>query len=96
MVGGLRRRERHSAVEEIVRWASPVVYMRRRVTEDLELSGVKLAAGDKVTMWYCSANRDEVKFDDPCLFDVTRDPNPHVEVRRRWRTLLPRRESGAP
>ena len=68
----------HSAVEEIVRWASPVVYMRRRVTEDTELSGVKLAAGDKVTMWYCSANRDEVKFDDPYLFDVTRDPNPHV------------------
>jgi methyl-branched lipid omega-hydroxylase len=68
----------HSAVEEIVRWASPVVYMRRRVTEDTELSGVKLAAGDKVTMWYCSANRDESKFANPYLFDVTRDPNPHV------------------
>jgi cytochrome P450 len=68
----------HSAVEEIVRWASPVVYMRRRVTEDTELSGVKLATGDKVTMWYCSANRDEAKFTNPYLFDVTRDPNPHV------------------
>jgi cytochrome P450 len=68
----------HSAVEEIVRWASPVVYMRRRVTEDTELSGVKLAEGDKVTMWYCSANRDESKFTNPYLFDVTRDPNPHV------------------
>jgi cytochrome P450 len=68
----------HSAVEEVVRWASPVVYMRRRVTEDTELSGVKMTAGDKVSMWYCSANRDEAKFDDPYTFDVTRDPNPHV------------------
>ena len=68
----------HSAVEEVVRWASPVVYMRRRVTEDTELSGVKMTAGDKVSMWYCSANRDGAKFDDPYTFDVTRDPNPHV------------------
>ena len=68
----------HSAVEEIVRWASPVIYMRRRVTEDTELSGTKLPAGDKVTMWYCSANRDEKTFADPWTFDVTRDPNPHV------------------
>jgi methyl-branched lipid omega-hydroxylase len=68
----------HSAVEEVVRWASPVVYMRRRVTEDTQLSGVKMTAGDKVSMWYCSANRDEAKFDDPYTFDVTRDPNPHV------------------
>src|ERR1700757_1540294 len=68
----------HSAVEEMVRWASPVVYMGRRVTEDTELGGVKLAAGEKVTMWYCSANRDETKFANPYLFDVTRDPNPHV------------------
>ena len=68
----------HSAVEEVVRWASPVVYMRRRVTEDTELSGVKMTAGDKVSMWYCSANRDEARFDDPYTFDVTRDPNPHV------------------
>jgi cytochrome P450 len=68
----------HSAVEEVVRWASPVVYMRRRVTEDTELNGVRMTAGDKVSMWYCSANRDEAKFDDPYTFDVTRDPNPHV------------------
>src|SRR6185312_12012816 len=66
-----------SAVEEIVRWASPVIYMRRRVTEDLELSGTKFAAGDKVTMWYCSANRDEEKFEHPWMFDVARNPNPH-------------------
>ncbi|BBY09224.1 methyl-branched lipid omega-hydroxylase [Mycobacterium noviomagense] len=68
----------HSAVEEIVRWASPVIYMRRTLTHNIELRGVPMAAGDKVTLWYCSANRDESKFADPWTFDVTRDPNPHV------------------
>jgi cytochrome P450 len=67
-----------TAVEEIVRWASPVVYMRRTLTQDFELSGTRLAAGDKATLWYCSANRDESKFDDPWTFDVMRNPNPHV------------------
>ncbi|SBS70895.1 putative cytochrome P450 124 [uncultured Mycobacterium sp.] len=67
-----------TAVEEVVRWASPVIYMRRTVTRDIELSGVKMAEGDKVTMWYASANRDEEKFIDPWLFDVTRTPNHHV------------------
>jgi methyl-branched lipid omega-hydroxylase len=68
----------HTAVEEIVRWASPVIYMRRTLTQDIELRGTKMAAGDKVTMWYCSANRDESKFADPWTFDVARNPNPHV------------------
>lgn len=68
----------HSAVEEIVRWASPVIYMRRTLTHDFELNGTKMAAGDKATLWYCSANRDESKFPNPWMFDVTRDPNPHV------------------
>ncbi|MBV9639361.1 MAG: cytochrome P450 [Mycobacteriaceae bacterium] len=68
----------HPAVEEIVRWASPVIYMRRTVTQDIELSGVQMAEGDKVTMWYCSANRDDSKFADPWTFDLARDPNPHV------------------
>jgi len=67
-----------SAVEEIVRWASPVVYMRRTATRDVELSGVTIAAGDKVSMWYASANRDEDKFDNPWKFDVTRTGNNHV------------------
>ncbi len=67
-----------TAVEEIVRWASPVVYMRRTLTRDFELGGVKMAAGDKVALWYCSANRDEAKFANPWLFDVARDPNPHL------------------
>jgi len=67
-----------TAVEEIVRWASPVAYMRRTVTRPTELSGVPLADGDKVTLWYGSANRDERKFNDPWMFDVRRHPNPHV------------------
>ncbi len=66
-----------SAVEEIVRWASPVVYMRRTLTRDVELSGVQMAAGDKAALWYNSANRDESKFNDPWTFDVARNPNPH-------------------
>lgn len=67
-----------TAVEEIVRWASPVVYMRRTTTRDVELSGVTIPAGDKVTMWYASANRDEDKFANPYLFDVARTNNHHV------------------
>jgi cytochrome P450 len=67
-----------TAVEEIVRWASPVIYMRRTVTRDVEVSGVKMAEGDKVTMWYASANRDEDVFANPWLFDITRNPNHHV------------------
>ncbi|WP_137149160.1 cytochrome P450 [Mycolicibacterium sp. CR10] len=67
-----------TAVEEVVRWASPVAYMRRTTTRDIELSGVKMAAGDKVTLWYGSANRDESKFAEPWKFDVRRHPNPHL------------------
>lgn len=67
-----------TAVEEIVRWASPIIFMRRTLTEDVERSGVEMKAGDKVSMWYNSANRDEQIFADPWRFDVLRDPNPHV------------------
>ena len=67
-----------TAVEEIVRWASPVAYMRRTATRDVELGGVTIAAGDKLTLWYGSANRDEAKFIDPWTFDVARHPNPHL------------------
>ncbi|OBF12175.1 cytochrome [Mycobacterium sp. ACS4054] len=66
-----------TAVEEIVRWASPVVYMRRTLTRDFKLSGTKLAERDKAVLWYNSANRDESTFDNPWLFDVSRSPNPH-------------------
>jgi len=67
-----------TAVEEILRWVSPVVYMRRTATRDTELRGVSIAEGDKVVMWYPAANRDEEAFANPDTFDVTRDPNPHL------------------
>lgn len=69
---------RRTAVEEIIRWSSPVNYMRRTLFRDVELGGVRMAAGDKVAMWYISANRDEEKFANPWMFDLRRDPNPHV------------------
>ncbi|MET0699846.1 MAG: cytochrome P450 [Mycobacterium sp.] len=71
-------RIRPTAVEEILRWASPVTYMRRTLKEDIVLRGTRMAAGEKVTMWYQSANRDEATFTDPWTFDLRRDPNPHV------------------
>ncbi len=65
-----------SAVEEIVRYATPVIHFRRTATEDTEIAGQKLAAGDKVVMFYSSGNRDERVFDDPFKFDVTRPVTP--------------------
>jgi len=67
-----------SAVEEIVRWASPVIFMRRNLTQDTDMFGPAMKAGDKVVLWYSSANRDEAVFADPHRFDVGRNPNPHV------------------
>ena len=67
-----------TGVDEIVRWASPVIWMRRTVTEDTVLSGEELHPGDKVLLFYNSANRDESVFEDPFRFDVRRDPNPHL------------------
>src|SRR5262245_9180796 len=67
-----------TAVEEIVRWASPVTHFRRTVTRDTEICGQKIRAGEKVVMWYTSANRDEAVFDDPYRFDLRRTPNEHV------------------
>lgn len=68
-----------TAVEEIVRYASPVRHMRRTVTADgVRLGDQEFSAGDKVVMWYLSANRDEAVFEDPDRFDVTRTVNPHV------------------
>jgi len=65
-----------SAVEEIVRYATPVIHFRRTATEDTEISGQKLKAGDKVVMFYSSGNRDERVFADPFKFDVTRPVAP--------------------
>ena len=67
-----------TAVEEIVRMASPVTYMRRTATTDVELSGHEFHEGDRVVLFYGAANRDPRAFDDPERFDVLRDPNPHV------------------
>jgi cytochrome P450 len=66
------------ALEEILRFASPVLYFRRTATVDTELRGVKIRAGDKVTFWYVSANFDEDVFPDPYTFDIRRQPNEHV------------------
>jgi len=67
-----------TATEEILRWASPVNFFRRTATEDVELGGQTIRAGDKVSLWYPSANRDEAEFDDPFTFDIGRTPNHHV------------------
>jgi len=67
-----------TAVEEIVRWATPVIHFRRTLTRDTELHGQPLKEGEKVVLWYCSGNRDEDVFDDPFRFDVRRQPNEHV------------------
>lgn len=66
------------AVEEFLRWGTPVYHFRRTATRDTELGGKQIKAGDKVVMWYASANRDEDVFDDPDAFDVTRPRNDHV------------------
>jgi len=67
-----------TAVEEFVRWASPVLSFRRTTTREVELHGEHLPKGEKVVLFYHSANRDERAFEDPWRFDVTRDPNRHV------------------
>lgn len=67
-----------SAVEEIVRYAGPLHYFRRTALVDTELGGKSIAAGDKVCLYYVSANRDETVFENPDVFDVRREPNKHV------------------
>jgi cytochrome P450 len=66
------------AVEEIVRYSSPVIFMRRNVTRDYEMNGHTYRKGERVTLFYWSANRDEAVFTDPDRFDILRSPNPHV------------------
>ena len=68
----------HTTTEEILRWASPVMYFRRNTTEDIEIRGQQIKAGDKVSLWYISANRDEEIFEDPFRFDIHRHPNDHI------------------
>ena len=66
------------AVEEILRWSSPVAYFARRATCDTEIRGARIAKGQRVTFWYPSANRDEEIFAEPFRFDIGRTPNPHI------------------
>jgi linalool 8-monooxygenase len=67
-----------SAASEIVRWVSPVMHMRRTALEPAEVGGQRVRPGDKVILWYCSANRDESVFDEPFRFDVGRAEPPHL------------------
>ncbi|MFL5838588.1 MAG: cytochrome P450 [Solirubrobacteraceae bacterium] len=67
-----------SAAEEMLRWATPVHHFRRTAAVDTELAGTEIKAGDKVTTWFVSGNRDETVFEDPYRFDVGRTPNPHM------------------
>lgn len=71
-----------NAVEEILRWASSTPYNRRTATRDVEIGGQQIGAGDKVTLWWASANRDESVFTDPYSFDIARNPNPHLAFGR--------------
>jgi cytochrome P450 len=66
------------AVEELLRWATPVMQFRRTATRDVELHGERILAGEKVVLLYTSANRDEAVFSDPWAFDIFRSPNDHV------------------
>ncbi|MGW7521502.1 cytochrome P450 [Streptomyces sp. NPDC054796] len=75
----LFKRERpETAAEEIVRWATPVVSFQRTATQDTELGGAAIKAGQRVGIFYSSANNDPEVFEDPGTFDITRDPNPHL------------------
>jgi len=67
-----------TASEEMLRWATPVHHFRRTVTADTELGGKQLKAGDKLTTWLVSGNRDETVFEQPDRFDIGRSPNPHM------------------
>jgi cytochrome P450 len=66
------------AVEEMIRWASPVNYMKRTAAADTEVNGQKIREGESVVMFYASANRDEKVFDDPYTFNIDRHPNRHI------------------
>jgi cytochrome P450 len=72
----------HTAVEELLRWTTPLHHFRRTATRDVELHGKKIAAGEKVVVWYTSANRDESVFKDAYRLDLRRSPNPHTTFGR--------------
>lgn len=67
-----------NAIDEMIRWVTPVKHFFRTATEDYELRGQKIKAGDNLAMWYPSGNRDEDVFGDPFVFNIERNPNPHL------------------
>jgi cytochrome P450 len=67
-----------TALEELLRWATPVIHFRRTAAQDTELGSQPIAMGDKVVLFYHSANRDEAVFEDPYRFQLARDPNPQL------------------
>ena len=71
-----------TAVDEILRYGTPIIYFRRTATRDAEIRGVPIQRGDRVAMWFLSANFDEEVFEDPMRFDVGRRPNPHTTFGR--------------
>lgn len=73
-----KRLRPETAAEEIVRWATPVVSFQRTATQDVVLGGARIKKGDRVGLFYSSANNDPTVFDHPERFDITRDPNPHL------------------
>lgn len=74
--------EARVAADEVFRWATPVHYVRRIATRDVELAGARIAAGDKVAMYYASGNRDEARFEQPQQFRIDRTPNDHMAFGR--------------
>ncbi|MCW2483974.1 cytochrome P450, partial [Candidatus Symbiopectobacterium sp. NZEC135] len=66
------------ALEEILRWTSPTPYNRRTATRDVDIAGKRIRAGEKVTLWWASANRDEQQFENPFTFDISREKNAHL------------------
>ena len=84
------------AVEEIVRYSSPVMFMRRTLTRDYGMNGQAYRKDDKVVLFYYSANRDEAVFADPERFDITRVAEPARRIRRSRAALLPGRPPGPP
>lgn len=73
-----KARRPKTAVDEILRWATPITAFQRTAVEDVELGGVRITPGQRVVMFYRSANFDEEVFEDPLRFNILRDPNPHV------------------
>ena len=67
-----------TAVEEILRWASPVTHFARIATRDTELGGRQIREGDGVALWFPSGNREEAVFESPYTFDLRRTPNEHI------------------